>query len=229
MIVGLGMLYFSSFAKIQYTGPAIALSLAVALVAALTLAPILLSWLRGAIFWPFKPPHHVTGADPERESLEQIPHDRVLAQGGRPGGQVPARDPVVCLAGLIPLAVIGAQTKANYSQLADLDPDRPSVIGASVIRRYFAVGELSPTMALVAAPAARFPVAGGPRRPSHEVSRRLVAHPGRRRGPLALPAAGQAADPRRREDVPPAPGRPGDACGGRLAVRQHQAGRTGPT
>jgi RND superfamily putative drug exporter len=42
VIVGLGMLYFSSFAKIQYTGPAIALSLAVALLAALTLAPALL-------------------------------------------------------------------------------------------------------------------------------------------------------------------------------------------
>ena len=39
MIVGLGMLYFSSFAKVKYTGPTIALSLAVALLAALTLAP----------------------------------------------------------------------------------------------------------------------------------------------------------------------------------------------
>ena len=39
VIVGLGMLFFSSFAKIKYTGPAIALSLAVALAASLTLAP----------------------------------------------------------------------------------------------------------------------------------------------------------------------------------------------
>ena len=31
VIIGLGMLYFSSFAKIQYTGPAIALSLTMAL------------------------------------------------------------------------------------------------------------------------------------------------------------------------------------------------------
>ena len=67
------MLYFSTFAKIQYTGPAIALSLTMALVAALTLAPVLLSWLRGAIFWPFQPPHHEKGADPEAESLEQMP------------------------------------------------------------------------------------------------------------------------------------------------------------
>jgi uncharacterized membrane protein YdfJ with MMPL/SSD domain len=69
------------------------------------------------------------------------------------------------------------KTKADASQLADLDPDRPSVIGASVIRRYFAVGELSPTVALVEnsridfrSPTARAAVA--------EVSRRLMAIPG---------------------------------------------------
>ena len=61
VIVGLGMLWFSSFAKIQYTGPAIALSLAIALLAALTLAPVLLHWLRGAVFWPFRQPHHERG------------------------------------------------------------------------------------------------------------------------------------------------------------------------
>ncbi len=73
MIVGLGMLWFSSFAKIQYTGPAIALSLAIGLLASLTLAPVLLHWLRGAVFFPFRPPHHEKGRDPEQESLEQIP------------------------------------------------------------------------------------------------------------------------------------------------------------
>ena len=82
----------------------------------------------------------------------------------------------VCLAGLVPLAVIGAQTKANYSQLADLDPDRPSVIGASVIRRYFAVGELSPTMALVHNPRSTFRSPEG-RDAVAEVSRRLLAIP----------------------------------------------------
>src|SRR5947209_1193913 len=68
VIVGLGMLWFSSFAKIQYTGPAIALSLAIGLLAALTLAPVLLHWLRGAVFFPFRPPHHEKGADPDLES-----------------------------------------------------------------------------------------------------------------------------------------------------------------
>ena len=176
VIVGLGMLYFSSFAKIQYTGPAIALSLTMALVAALTLAPVLLSWLRGAIFWPFKPPHHEKGADPEAESLEQIPMTGFWIRVADLVVKYPITILTFCLAGLIPLAIIGAQTKANYSQLADLDPDRPSVIGASVIRRYFAVGELSPTVALVDNPRIDFRSPAG-RDAVQETSRRLMAIP----------------------------------------------------
>src|SRR5271165_4448432 len=176
VVVGLGMLYFSSFAKIQYTGPAIALSLTVALVAALTLAPVLLSWLRGAIFWPFKPPHHEKGADPEAESLQQIPMTGFWLRAADLVVKHPITILTFCLAGLIPLAIIGAQTKANYSQLADLDPDRPSVIGASVIRRYFAVGELSPTVALVDNPRIDFRSPAG-RDAVQETSRRLMSIP----------------------------------------------------
>jgi len=176
VIVGLGMLYFSDFAKIRYTGPAIALSLTVALVAALTLAPVLLSWLRGAIFWPFKPPHHEKGADPEAESLEQIPMTGFWVRIADLVVKYPIMILTFCLAGLIPLAIIGAQTKASYSQLADLDPDRPSVIGASVIRRYFAVGELSPTVALVDNPRIDFRSPAG-RNAVQEMSRRLMSIP----------------------------------------------------
>ncbi|MGO8897541.1 MAG: MMPL family transporter [Isosphaeraceae bacterium] len=176
VIVGLGMLYFSSFAKIQYTGPAIALSLTVALVAALTLAPVLLSWLRGAIFWPFKPPHHEKGADPEAESLEQIPMTGFWIRVADLVVKYPITILTFCLAGLIPLAIIGAQTKASYSQLADLDSDRPSVIGAGVIRRYFAVGELSPTVALVDNPRIDFRSPAG-RDAVQETSRRLMSIP----------------------------------------------------
>ncbi len=82
----------------------------------------------------------------------------------------------LCLAGLVPLAIVGAQTKASYSQLADLDPDRPSVIGASVIRHFFAVGELSPTVALVENPRIDFRSPTG-RDAVAEMSRRLAAIP----------------------------------------------------
>lgn len=149
VIIGLGMLHFSTFAKIQHTGPAIALSLAVALVAALTLAPLLLRILRGTVFWPFRQPHHETGADREQESLEQMPLSGFWVKVANLVVRYPLGILVGCVAALIPLAVIGAQTKANYSQIADLNPDQTCVIGAQTVKRYFPLGELSPSSILI--------------------------------------------------------------------------------
>ena len=67
VIVGLGMLFFSRFAKVKYTGPTIALSLSVALLAALTLAPAVLIVLRRAIFWPLRSPRKAAGTDASLE------------------------------------------------------------------------------------------------------------------------------------------------------------------
>jgi RND superfamily putative drug exporter len=161
VIIGLGMLYFSTFAKIQYTGPSIALSLAIALAAALTLAPVLLYWLRGAVFWPFRPPHHERGRDPEEESLEQLPAvglwsrvaDLILA---RPGLIL-----AVSVAALTPLAIVGLRSRPNYSQTADLRPDEPSIVGTRVVQRHFAAGELGPSTILVEHPGLDFRSAEG--------------------------------------------------------------------
>ena len=152
VIVGLGMLWFSSFAKIQYTGPAIALSLAIGLLAALTLAPVLLHWLRGAVFFPFRPPHHEKGADPEQEGLAQIP---LSATWGKIASMVIQRPGLilsVSLLALLPFAILGARTSSNYSQLTDLSPDQPSIIGAKMVRRYFPAGELGPSTILLEHP-----------------------------------------------------------------------------
>jgi putative drug exporter of the RND superfamily len=156
VIVGLGMLWFSSFAKIQYTGPAIALSLAIGLLAALTLAPVLLHWLRGAVFFPFRPPHHEKGADPEQESLEQIPLSKTWGKIATVVINRPGLILSVSLLFLTPFAVLGARTNSNYSQLTDLSPDQPSIIGAKMVRRYFAAGELGPSTILIEHPKVDF-------------------------------------------------------------------------
>jgi RND superfamily putative drug exporter len=176
VIVGLGMLWFSSFAKIQYTGPAIALSLAIALAAALTLAPVLLVWLRGAVFWPFAQPHHVTGHDPERESLEQMPLAGFWVKVADLVVRYPLAILALCVLALAPLAVVGARTRPNYSQLADLDSDQPSVRGSRIVRRYFAVGELSPSAILVENPRLNFRSDAG-RQAIEALSGRLAALP----------------------------------------------------
>jgi putative drug exporter of the RND superfamily len=145
VIVGLGMLCLSSFAKIQYTGPAIALSLTIGLLASLTLAPVLLHWLRGAVFFPFRPPHHEKGADPEQESLEQIPLSATWGKIATFVIRKPGLILSVSLLALAPFAILGAGTKSNYSQLTDLSADQPSIIGSKMIRRYFPAGELGPS------------------------------------------------------------------------------------
>ncbi len=149
VIVGLGMLGFSSFATIQYTGPAIALSLAVALVAALTLAPAILACLRSVLFWPFRAPDHETTLHRDAGIPDLLPPTGFWVRVANLVVSYPLRILAICLMLLAPLAVAGALAKPDYSQLADLDVDRPSVVGANVAKLYFTVGELSPTVALL--------------------------------------------------------------------------------
>jgi putative drug exporter of the RND superfamily len=174
VIVGLGMLFFSSFAKIKYTGPTIALSLAVALAASLTLAPALLACLGRVMYWPFRAPHHTPGSDREAESLEALPMSGFWVRVADLVVQHPMAILSVCLVVLAALAAVGARTKSNYHQLADLDTDRPSVVGAGVVRRYFALGELSPATALIDDPSMDFRSPAG-RAAIAETSRRLAA------------------------------------------------------
>ena len=127
------------------------LELVIGLVASLTLAPVLLHWLRGAIFWPFRQPHHEKGADVERESLEQMP----LSGFWLAVADLVVRRPGVILAVSVlvwPIRRTAATTPAQYSQLADLNADRPSVKGANVIQKYFAVGEIGISSVLIEHP-----------------------------------------------------------------------------
>jgi RND superfamily putative drug exporter len=174
VIVGLGMLWFASFAMFRYTGPTIAMSLAVALVAALTSAPAMLAWLRDALFWPFRVPHHEAGPNPQTESREALPPTGFWVGVADLVVNRPLTILAVCLAVLAPLAVVGARARPNYGQLVDLDPDRPSVVGANVVRPYFALGELSPTVALLENPTLDFRSPPG-RAAIEEISRRLAA------------------------------------------------------
>jgi RND superfamily putative drug exporter len=173
VIVGLGMLFFASFAKIKYTGPTIALSLAVALLASLTLAPALLALLRRALFWPFRETQSPGGRLDPREQ-DDVPTTGFWVRAADLIVRHPAAILSVCLLALVPLAVVGANARPNYNQLADLDPDRPSVVGSQAVRRHFAVGELSPAAVLVDDPALDFRSDPG-RAAIAEISRRLLA------------------------------------------------------
>jgi RND superfamily putative drug exporter len=176
VVIGLGMLWFSSFAKIQYTGPTIALSLIIGLIASLTLAPVLLHWLRGAVFFPFKPPHHIAGHDVEEEMLEQTPMSGFWSWVSNAVVNRPGRILAVSVLALTPFAIFGAQTRENYSQLSDLGPEHISIVGARMVERYFPAGELAPATVLIEHPAMNFRSEQG-RTAIDAVGRKLMALP----------------------------------------------------
>jgi RND superfamily putative drug exporter len=148
IMVGLGLMGTAEFAKVRYAGPAIALSLGVALLASLTLTPALLRLLGKAVFWP-------RGA-PQRRPL------MLRRQGRREKGfwasvsrRVAARPVLtwaIAVAVLLPLAWLGLRVTPNYRATGELNPKADSLRGLTAIQRHFTAGETGPVTALLVSP-----------------------------------------------------------------------------
>ncbi len=139
VICGLGMMGLAEFAKVRSGGPAIAISVAVALVASLTLAPALLRLLGKAAFWPLGLPQRVAG--PKRETGWAWISRKVVAK------------PLLIWASavfvLAPLALLGFQVRANYRATGELATVSSSVQGLDAIQRHFTAGEVGPLTVLL--------------------------------------------------------------------------------
>jgi RND superfamily putative drug exporter len=142
VIWGLGLMVFAEFAKVRCAGPAIALSLVVALVASLTLTPALLRLLGPRVFWPGRLP---TPAD--------VGHGGFWDRASRAVVARPLAVLLACLAVLLPLAVVGYRLKPNYKPMGELRPTADSIRGLDVIERRFTAGETGPVTVLLTAPA----------------------------------------------------------------------------
>lgn len=146
VICGLGMMGFAEFAKVRSGGPAIAIGLAVALAASLTLAPALLRLCGSALFWPKK----LSGPRPAA-----IPNTFCTRGGGIWGrlSKLVVTRPVAvwctCVVLLLPLAWLGLTVKANYRATGELSPTSSSVRGLAVIQKHFTAGEVGPVTVLL--------------------------------------------------------------------------------
>jgi RND superfamily putative drug exporter len=139
VIVGLGMMGFAEFGKIRCAGPVIALGLAVALLASLTLTPALLRLLGRAAFWPFR-----VVPRPAGESSRGVwwwIADLVTKR--------PVLVWSLALAPLLPLAFLGMQVSPTFKPVGDLGPGAPSVLGLDVIQKRFCAGETGPVTVLL--------------------------------------------------------------------------------
>jgi RND superfamily putative drug exporter len=139
VVLGLSMMVFAEFAKVRCAGPAIALSLVVALLASLTLTPALLRLMRKAAFWPGQPP-----VQPNAGSRGTLWNRLGQLVVGRPVVVV-----VVSIALLSPLAVVGLTLKSNFKPTGELGPTADSVQGLEVIQRRFTAGDIGPVTFLL--------------------------------------------------------------------------------
>ncbi len=146
VMVGLGLMGLAEFAKVRYAGPAIALSLAVALLAALTLTPALLRLLGKVVFWPRGVPIHKPTLMVRHLSAEE------RSFWTRVSRLVVARPvPVLALSFLVlaPLALLGTRVTPNYRATGELSPDSDSLLGMAAIQRHFTAGETGPLTVLL--------------------------------------------------------------------------------
>jgi putative drug exporter of the RND superfamily len=150
VICGLGMMGFAEFAKVRCAGPAIGVSLAVALLASLTLAPALLQLFGRVVFWPSAPPRpklsirRFPGADFTPTTKRSV-WDRISRGVVARPGLVWATSVVL----LAPLALIGIRVAPNYRSTGELPPSAESVRGIAAIEKRFTAGEVGPLSVLL--------------------------------------------------------------------------------
>lgn len=140
VMCGLGMMGFAEFGKIRCAGPVIALTLAIGVLAALTLTPALLRIVGRKGFWPFKVQAVLPGR--ARHGAWNAIADLVCR---RPGLILAA-----ALAALVPLALFGTKVKPSFRPVGDLNPASESVMGLEALKRHFTAGETGPITLLLA-------------------------------------------------------------------------------
>lgn len=148
-ILGLGAMAFCEFGKFRNSGPTIALSLVVVLLACLTLAPAMLRAAGRFVFWPFSV---------RRLSDASLMADDRAADGPmmyrfwqRLSRIVLARPGLILVGSLVvmaPLFYQGLLVDVTYDLLSELPSDCPSVEGTQLLRHYFSPGETGPVTVL---------------------------------------------------------------------------------
>lgn len=142
VMVGLALMATAEFAKVRYAGPAIAISLGVALVASLTLTPALLRLLGKRVFWPQRGP--VSSAKRTWKSRLGF-WDWISHKVAKRPGWVWA----ISVAAILPLMFIGMRVKSDHRATGELSPESSSLKGLAALQRHFTAGEIGPVTVLL--------------------------------------------------------------------------------
>ena len=138
VMVGLGLMGFAEFGKIRSAGPVIALGLAIALAASLTLTPALLRLTGRAAFWPRR-----IRTTPKTDGVWEYLSRQVVKR--------PVLVWAVALLLLLPFAGLGLCVRPTFRATGDLSPNANSIRGLDVIQKRFPAGETGPVTVLLTA------------------------------------------------------------------------------
>ncbi len=146
-IVGLALMWFSHFEKFQFSGPIIAISLAITLLVCLTFTPALLSALGKTAFWPL-----LRRSSSGRQSISDSGGwNRYWAALAEAVVSRPAKALVVTLAVLAVPATYGLVCLGyvTYDLTEELSESAPSRRGAKLISEFFPTQDGSPVTILL--------------------------------------------------------------------------------
>ena len=154
-VFGLAMMRFAEFGKFRNSGPTIALSLAIVLIACLTLAPALLRAAGLWVFWPARKESLRADGWGDAElapALDDSPPRSLTAGFWQWSSRVILAHPGRILIAAVVLLVLpawkGLSVAVNYDLMAELNSDRPAVQAAQLMRQYFFPGETGPITVL---------------------------------------------------------------------------------
>ena len=143
VIVGLTSMLAAQFGMIQTTGPALAITIFITLLAGLTLTPSLLAIFGRRLFWPLHEQTHT--ANNESAGFWAALSRRITERPGRLAGAV-----LIVL--FIPLLAL-PQVKQNFDLLQELPSTAESRVGFETLSAHFPQGQLMPLTVLVDVPA----------------------------------------------------------------------------
>jgi RND superfamily putative drug exporter len=149
VIIGIAMMGFADFGKIQQAGLGIAFALAVVLVAALTLAPSLLCLAGRWAVWPGR----IAAGQAVQSTGERF---------WTKAGQVIAHRPGLVLTAtaalMAPFAVVALMHReaVNYDLTRTIPADAPSSVGLAKLRAHFPAGSTGPLTVLLRSDQADF-------------------------------------------------------------------------
>ena len=142
VIVGLSSMVAASFGMIQTTGPALALTIFITLLAGLTLTPSLLAIFGRRLFWPLHEQTRTAGSD-EKGFWAALAR-RITTRPGLLAALV-----LVLLAA--PLLAL-PQLKQNFNVLEELPSGAESRLGFETLSHHLAEGQLMPLNVLIKVP-----------------------------------------------------------------------------